>query len=65
MAIIKTKEIMKLGEKEKKEKLKELEVELIKARISASKSGKAKIHEIKKAIARIKTLTKNKIMFII
>jgi ribosomal protein L29 len=54
--IIKAKEIKKFSEKESQEKLKELRLELIKARISAGKSGKAKIREIKKAIARIKTI---------
>lgn len=46
----------KLSETEQKEKLKELEIELIKARISAAKGGKAKIREIKKAISRTKTI---------
>ena len=43
----------KLDEKQKQEKLKELKLELIKQNVMAKKSGKTRIKEIKKAIARL------------
>ena len=55
MAVLKSKDIVKMNEKEREEKLKELKQELIKANVSANKSGKVKVKEIKKAIARILT----------
>ena len=55
MAVLKSKDIARMNEKEREEKLKELKQELIKANVSAKKSGKNKIKEIKKAIARILT----------
>lgn len=55
MAVLKSKDISKMNEKEMAEKLKELKQELIKANVSARKSGKIKVKEIKKAIARILT----------
>ena len=55
MAVLKSKDIAKMNEKEREEKLKELKQELIKANVSARKSGKIKVKEIKKAIARILT----------
>ena len=55
MAVLKSKDIVKMNEKEREEKLKELKQELIKANVSARKSGKIKVKEIKKAIARILT----------
>jgi len=51
----KYKEIDKLTNKEKEERLKELEMELIKKNVAANKSSKIKAKEIKKAIARILT----------
>lgn len=53
MAILKSKDIKKMTEEEKKEKLKELELELIKARANVSKGGKIRIKEIKRTIARM------------
>ncbi len=53
MAILKAKDIERMSEKEKQEKLKELKLELIKANVVANKSGKIRIKEIKKAISRI------------
>jgi len=52
MAVLKIKEIRSMNEKDKQEKLKDLKIELLKAR-----SGKIKVRakEIKKAIARILT----------
>ncbi|RMD66591.1 50S ribosomal protein L29 [Candidatus Pacearchaeota archaeon] len=57
MAVLRAKEIEKMSEKERKEKLKELRLELVRAGNRGDKaSGKTK--EIKKAIARIITLNK-------
>jgi ribosomal protein L29 len=56
MAILRTKDILSLNDKERKEKLKELRFELIRANVTANKSGKIKIKEIRKTIAKILTL---------
>ncbi len=53
----KYKEIEKLSENARKEKLEELKMELIRKSITANRAGKGKAKEIKKAIARI--LTRN------
>ena len=58
MPILKAKDIAKMSEKEMDEKLKELRQELIKANISVAKSGKVKIKEIKRTIARLLTIKK-------
>ena len=58
MAIIRKNELKKLSKKELEEKLKELKIALVKANVPANKSGKNKIKEIKKTIARILTLKK-------
>jgi len=55
---MKYRELSKLTEKERKAKIKDLKLELIKARITASKGGKAKIKEIKKNLARLLMLNK-------
>lgn len=60
MAILKSKDILKMSEKEKEEKLKELKLELIKANVAANKSGKIKISEIRKTIAKLLTLLAKK-----
>jgi len=61
MAILKSKEIAKMSDKEKQEKLQDLRLELIKANVAANKSGKIKIKEIKRTIAKILTFkTKSK-----
>jgi ribosomal protein L29 len=52
------KEIAKLNDKEKQEKLKELKLELIRKNVQANKSSKIRAKEIKKAIARILTSLK-------
>jgi ribosomal protein L29 len=52
----KLKDIKQLSKEEKEKKLKELKTDLIKAKANTSKSGSAKIKEIKKMIARIFTL---------
>lgn len=60
MAILKSKDIAKMSDKEKEENLKELKLELIKANVAANKSGKIKIKEIRKTIAKILTLMAKK-----
>ncbi len=52
---MKIKEINLMGKKEKEKKLKELDRELMKLKVNATKSGGSKIKEAKKVIARIKT----------
>lgn len=51
--IIRKKDIQKMSKEEKHEKLKELELELIKARANTAKGGKIKIREIRRTIARL------------
>ena len=58
MAILKSKDMAKMTEKEREEKLKELRMELVKSKVSANKSGKVKINEIKKTIARLLTFNR-------
>ena len=60
MAVIKSKDIAKMTEVEMNEKIQELKIELIKARVTVKKGGKAKIREIKKTIAKLLTF-KNKL----
>lgn len=55
MTIIKNKEITKMSEKEIKEKVNELKLELIKEKVASTKGGKLKTKEIKKTIARLLT----------
>ena len=59
MAILKSKEINKMTEKDRKDKLKELKLELIRANVTANKTN-AKTKEIKKAISRLFTYKFNK-----
>ena len=59
MAALKMKEIKVMNKENREKKLKELKLELVKAKINASKNGSAKIKEIKKIIARILTLNKS------
>ncbi len=54
MAILKAKDVAKMDVKARKEKLKELKMEFVKAHVTANKSG-AKTKEIKRAIARLLT----------
>ena len=56
MSILKAKDIAKMSEKERQEKLKDLKMELIKNK--ASTKSKTNIKEIKKAIARLLTFSK-------
>jgi len=53
MTTLKSKEIEKMDKKERDKKMKELRLELIKARANAIKRGSSKIKEIKKIISRI------------
>lgn len=57
MAILKFRDIEKMDEKTRKEKLKDLKMELVKANVSANKTN-AKTKEIKRAIARLLTYEK-------
>ena len=57
MAILRTKEVRSMNEKDRNEKLKELKFELTKSAVTANKAN-AKTQEIKRAIARILTLKK-------
>lgn len=56
MAILRSKEIVKMSQKEKADKLKELRLELVKANVTANKTGKIKIKEIRRTIAKLLTL---------
>ena len=60
MATLKAKEIGKMDNKQREEKLKELKMELIKSQTTGAKTGKSKTKEIKKVIARILTLNNSK-----
>ncbi len=58
MAILKTKDISKMSEKEIKTKINDLKMELLKGQVSANKGGKIKTREIKKTIARLLTFNR-------
>ncbi len=58
MASLKSKDIQKMNKEEREKKLKELKMELIKAQVSASKSGSSKVRQIKRIIAKIITFNK-------
>jgi large subunit ribosomal protein L29 len=58
MATLKSKDIKKMTEEEREKKLKELRLELVKSKASASKAGSSKIRQIKRIIARILTLNR-------
>lgn len=64
MAILKTSEIRKMGENKMEEKLEELKTELMKIETTVGSGGipenPGKVKEIKKTIARIKTIKKEK-----
>ncbi len=60
MAKFKPEEIIKMSKEERKEKMEELKIELVKSRVNAAKTGGSKIREIKKMIARLLTLDRNK-----
>ena len=56
MPTLKYKDIQKMSKENTDKKLKELRLELVKSKVHASKTGSAKIKEIKKLIAKILTL---------
>lgn len=56
MALIKNRDIKNMNEEDRREKLKELKLELIKKNVQANKASKVKMKEIKKTIARLLTL---------
>ena len=58
MATLKSKEIKNMSKEEREKKLKELKIELVKAKSNVSKKGSMKIKEIKKIMARIYSTTK-------
>jgi ribosomal protein L29 len=58
MAVLRKGEIKKMDEKTRKDKLKELKMELIKSNVRAHKTN-VKTKELKKAIARIITFNKS------
>ena len=49
-----------MPERDRQEKLKELRLELIKSNVAANKSGKIKIREIRRTIAKLLTFTAKK-----
>ena len=55
MANLKYKDIQKMSKKDRERKLKDLKMELIKSKATASKTGSSKGKEIRKIIARILT----------
>lgn len=57
MTLLRYKDIQKMPEKDRQEKLKELKLELVKANVTAHRTN-AKTREIKRAIARILTSMK-------
>lgn len=62
MAVIRKKEIKNMSKKESEEKIKDLELEIlkIKSKRSQAASGSKKIKDIKKTIARLYTQIKEK-----
>ncbi|MBS3066368.1 hypothetical protein J4205_00965 [Candidatus Pacearchaeota archaeon] len=52
------KELSKLGKNDIIKKINEMEMEMVKARVTASKGGKVKIKELKKTLANLKMLNK-------
>ena len=53
---MKFKELKNLSSQDRKKKLKELKMNLMKSKANSSKSGSSKTKEIKKTIARILTI---------
>ncbi|MBR9704598.1 50S ribosomal protein L29 [Candidatus Pacearchaeota archaeon] len=58
MAILKNKDIDRMTEKDRNEKIKDLNMELIKEKVSSTKGGKLKTKEIKRTIARLHTFNR-------
>lgn len=55
MATLKGKDIQKMSESEREKKMKEMKLELLKARAGAAKGGTSRVREVKKVIARLNT----------
>ena len=53
MKTSKFKELSKLSKKEIEQKINELQLDLIKAKVTASKGGKVKLREMRKTLARL------------
>ncbi len=58
MAILKTKDISRMSNKERGDRIDDLKMELIKEKVNLGKGGKTKINEIKKTIARLHTFNR-------
>ncbi|MBS3065834.1 hypothetical protein J4229_02185 [Candidatus Pacearchaeota archaeon] len=58
MAILRFKDISKMPQKDREEKMKELKLELVKSGVTANRTN-AKTKEIKRAISRLITLNKS------
>jgi ribosomal protein L29 len=58
MAKLNAKEIRKMSKEDREKKFHELELEIVKSRVNASKTGSSKVKEIKKLIARMITINK-------
>lgn len=56
MPQLKSKDLKRMSKTELESKLQELRFELVKSKASAAKSGTSKTKEIKKLLARIKTI---------
>jgi ribosomal protein L29 len=58
MALIRAKDVAKMNQKEREEKLKDLRMELVKGSVTANRAN-AKTKEIKRAISRLITFNKS------
>ena len=58
--MVKFKELSKLSKSDIEKKIKELQLDLVKARVTASKGGKVKLREIKKTLAKLIMLSKGR-----
>lgn len=61
MALLRAKDVAKMTDADRKTKLGELKMELIKANLGANKQN-AKTKEIKRAISRLMTFSRSKIL---
>ena len=58
MALLRYKDVLKMSDKDRSLKIKDLKIELIKANVSANKTN-AKTKELKRALARLITFNKS------
>lgn len=58
MAILKSKDIAKMSNGERDDKIKYLKSELMREKVNLGKGGKIKINEIKRTIARLHTFNR-------